>query len=60
MRKMTTLLIIWMSISIGGFAESTNTPAVRTDMLVTTEWLSKNLDNPNVVMHGVYRKVSHD
>ena len=56
MRKLMLIFIITMSVAAFGFVASSNALEVRTQMLVTTEWLTKNLDNPDVVILHVPRE----
>lgn len=52
------ILLLTMSLSLAGFvaAQPNARPTGRSQMLVSTEWLAKNLNNPNVVIIQVSRE----
>lgn len=56
MKRLILLLITSLLLAPASQAQSKSKPVVRAQMLVTTEWLAKNLNNPNVIVIQVGRE----
>ncbi|MBL8207477.1 MAG: sulfurtransferase [Blastocatellia bacterium] len=56
MKRLILLLMTSLLLAVAGPAQSKTKPVTRTQMLVTTDWLAKNLNNPNVIVIQVGRE----
>ena len=56
MKRLMIGPMLGLLLAISIHAQSKSKPAVRSQMLVTTDWLAKNLKNPNVIVIQVGRE----
>jgi thiosulfate/3-mercaptopyruvate sulfurtransferase len=56
MKRLILLLIVGLLLAVTLSAQSKSKPVVRAQMLVTTDWLDKNLNHPNVIVIQVGRE----
>lgn len=56
MKRLMILILTSVLLAVGLPAQSKSKPGVRSQMLVSTDWLAKNLTNPNVIVIQVGRE----
>ena len=56
MNQVVCPILAILSLLVSSLAQSKAKPVVRAQMLVSTDWLAKNLNNPNVIVIQVGRE----